>query len=56
MSMDLNFAGVPSNVTLPEMLPSDGGEEASRGKASAVMPGVKRVAVAAPETAGTGVA
>jgi hypothetical protein len=56
MSMDLYFAGVPSNVTLPEMLPSDGGEEGSAGKLSAVMAGVKRVAVAAPETAGSGVA
>ena len=52
--MDLYFAGVPSKVTFPEILPSDGGEEGSVGKDSAAMPGVKRGAAAAADTAGAG--
>src|SRR6516164_6096829 len=51
MSIDLYFAGVPSNVTFPVMLPSDGGEAGSGGSASAAMPGVNN---AAAETAGAG--
>ena len=55
MSMDLYFAGVPSKVTFPEILPSDGGEEGAVGKESAAMPGVKRGTAAAADTAGVGV-
>ena len=54
MSMDLYFAGVPSKVTFPEILPSDGGEEGSVGKESAAIPGVKRGAAAAADTARAG--
>jgi hypothetical protein len=54
MSMDLYFAGVPSKVTFPEILPSEGGEEGSVDKESAAMPGVKNGAAAAAETAGAG--
>ena len=51
MSIDLYFAGVPSNVTFPAMLPSDGGEAGSGGSESA---GILGVNSAAAEIAGAG--